>query len=62
MKAQLEPALTYCRGIILTAETDEEKEILQEMLTRRVRIVSFSKDTGTISITIAPTIGDLEGK
>ena len=56
MKAILEETSIRHRGVILTSETDEEREILRNIWINKGRPASYGKlEGGNIEIVIAPT-------
>ncbi len=56
MKAKLEETSVQHRGVVLTSETDEEREILRNIWAHKGRPVSVGKlDDGNIELVVAPT-------
>jgi len=56
MKAKIEQLPSVNRGIEVTSETDEEKQHLENLWTRRAAAVVLSRnDGGSVTITFGPT-------
>lgn len=55
MKARLEDKTIQHRGIIVTSETEEEREVLLNLWVNKGRPAMFSRDPGLVEIIIAPT-------
>ena len=63
MKASLEDTSIQHRGVILTSETDEEREVLRDIWCSKGRPASLGKlDNGSIELVVAPTSDDQEVK
>ncbi|MDP2730599.1 MAG: hypothetical protein Q8O55_08945 [Dehalococcoidales bacterium] len=62
MKARLEDKTVEHRGIIITSETEEEKEVIRSLWINQGRPAMFSRDGALVSITIAPTPEEAELK
>jgi len=61
MKAILESAALKNRGVFLTSETEEEKQVLENIWIQNGRPVEMARlGDGQFEITIAPT-ADIEG-
>lgn len=54
MKAKLEDKRIENRGVIITSETMEEKQLLFDIWHRGANPVVFSKEKDMVSIVIAP--------
>jgi len=56
MKAEIEGIPSENRGIDVTSETDEEKQLLESLWTRSAAAVMFTRnDWGFVTLTIGPT-------
>jgi len=55
MKATLEETVPQHRGVVLTSETEEDREILRDIWCGRWRPASFGKlPDGNLEVVIAP--------
>lgn len=62
MRAILEEASVQYRGVVLTSETDEERQILRNIWTGKGRPASVGKlDDGNIELVVAPTPEEADG-
>lgn len=55
MKVQLEDPEIQHRGILVTSENEEEKQVLKNIWCQKGRPASFGRVGDSVSITIAPT-------
>lgn len=62
MEVKVESNKIKNRGVILTSQNLEEKEILMNIWNNEGRAVSIARANGNVSITIAPTPSLEEGK
>lgn len=62
MRATLEETSVEYRGVILTSETDEERQILRNIWTGKGRPASIGKlHDGNIELVVAPTPDEADG-
>ena len=61
MKVRLEPEGVQYRGISVVSETEEEKQILENIWIQKGRPVMFNRMTdGQVQLVMAPTSADVE--
>lgn len=55
LQARLESSEIHLRGIIVTGETEEEKQVLANIWCQGGRPAAFERTTGSVALTVAPT-------